>query len=124
MENLDLLIQNRNLKLTKARRDILNALFNASKPLSYEELKEELKMDKATFYRNISIFETSNLINKFESKDKKWYFELITTEHSHFICNNCHKIECIKNIRVELKNYLIESVILRGVCVECLQKSL
>ena len=33
-------------------------------------------LEKATFYRNITIFEEENLINSFESNDKKRYFEI------------------------------------------------
>ncbi len=60
-----------NIKLTSARKSILDILINSSKPLSYEDIKDKISMDKATFYRNITIFEEENLINSFESNDKK-----------------------------------------------------
>ncbi len=46
-----------NIKLTSARKSILDILINSSKPLSYEDIKDKISMDKATFYRNITIFE-------------------------------------------------------------------
>ena len=46
-----------NIKLTTARKSILELLVNSNKPLSYEDMKENISMDKATFYRNIIIFE-------------------------------------------------------------------
>ena len=52
-----------NIKLTSARKSILDILINSSKPLSYEDIKDKISMDKATFYRNITIFEEGNIIN-------------------------------------------------------------
>ncbi len=60
-----------NIKLTTARKSILELLINSNKPLSYEDMKDKISMDKATFYRNITIFEEENIISSFESNDKK-----------------------------------------------------
>jgi Fur family ferric uptake transcriptional regulator len=110
-----------NIKLTTARKSILELLVNSNKPLSYEDMKENISMDKATFYRNITIFEEENLINSFESNDKKRYFELKETQHSHFICSSCSKIECIhEKLEINLPNYKIENIIIKGICKNCL----
>ena len=109
-----------NIKLTSARKSILDILINSSKPLSYEDIKDKISMDKATFYRNITIFEEENLINSFESNDKTRYFEIKDIEHSHFICNNCSNIECIfEKPNFLLQDYKIENIILKGKCKEC-----
>ena len=110
-----------NIKLTTARKSILELLINSNKPLSYEDMKDNISMDKATFYRNITIFEEENLISSFESNDKKRYFEIKKTQHSHFICSNCSKIECIhEKLDFKLPNYKIEKIIIKGLCAECL----
>jgi Fur family ferric uptake transcriptional regulator len=110
-----------NIKLTTARKSILELLVNSNKPLSYEDMKENISMDKATFYRNITIFEEENLINSFESNDKKRYFELKETQHSHFICSSCSKIECIhEKLEINLPDYKIENIIIKGICKSCL----
>ena len=110
----------KNIKLTTARKSILELLIDSNKPLSYEDMKEHISMDKATFYRNITIFEEENLINSFESNDKKRYFEIKDIEHSHFICNNCSNIECIfEKPNFLLQDYKIENIILKGKCKEC-----
>ena len=112
-----------NIKLTSARKSILDILINSSKPLSYEDIKDKISMDKATFYRNITIFEEGNIINSFESNDKKRYFEISKTPHSHFICSSCSKIECIhKKIDFNLPEYKIENIIIKGICKYCLNK--
>ena len=110
-----------NIKLTTARKSILELLVNSNKPLSYEDMKDNISMDKATFYRNITIFEGENLISSFESNDKKRYFELKETQHSHFICSSCSKIECIhEKLEINLPDYKIENIIIKGICKSCL----
>ncbi len=112
-----------NIKLTTARKSILELLVNSNKPLSYEDMKDNISMDKATFYRNITIFEEENLISSFESNDKKRYFEIRKTQHSHFICSSCSKIECIhEKVDFHLPNYKIENIIIKGICKDCLIK--
>ena len=119
MNNVENLANNTTIKLTTARRSILELLTNSNKPLSYEEMKDKISMDKATFYRNITIFEEENLVNSFESNDKKRYFEVKKTNHSHFICSNCSKIECIHE---KLEGYKIENIIIKGICKNCLEQ--
>ena len=110
-----------NIKLTTARKSILELLINSNKPLSYEDMKENISMDKATFYRNITIFEEENLISSFESNDKKRYFEIKKNQHSHFICSSCSKVECIhEKLDFNLPEYKIENIIIKGICKDCL----
>lgn len=108
------------IKLTTARKSILDILASSKKPLCYEDLKDKIFMDKATFYRNISFFEDQNLINSFESNDKKRYFEIKDKEHIHFICSACSTIECIYDkTNFSLDGYKIDTIILKGKCKEC-----
>lgn len=112
-----------NIKLTTARKSILEIMINSNKPLSYEDMKDFISMDKATFYRNITIFEEENIINSFESNDKKRYFEIKKNQHSHFICSSCSRIECIhEKLELNLPEYKIENIIIKGICKFCLSK--
>lgn len=112
-----------NIKLTTARKSILEIMINSNKPLSYEDMKDFISMDKATFYRNITIFEEENIINSFESNDKKRYFEIRKNQHSHFICSSCSRIECIhEKLELNLPEYKIENIIIKGICKTCLSK--
>ena len=123
MKNIEELISNSNIKLTSARAAILEIFSNAITPLSYENIKSKLSMDKATFYRNISKFEEENIINSFESNDKKRYFELKKNAHSHFICNTCSKIECLsEEANMKLEGYIIDNIIIKGICKDCVNK--
>lgn len=122
--NLENIINEKNLKLTNARKEILNILIESTKPLSYDDVKNDISMDKATFYRNIIKFEENGLISTFESNDKKRYYELQENKHSHFICTKCSNIECIhEQIDINLKNHKIETIIIKGLCSNCINKS-
>ncbi len=117
MNDLRELTKNSNFRITKARNEILDTLINASRPLCYDDFN--LAMDKATFYRNISKFEDEKLVQKFESDDKKWYFEIIKQPHAHFLCKSCKKIECVAHVNIILSGYFIDTVLLKGVCSVC-----
>ncbi len=117
------IIKEKNLKLTTAREELLQVLIDATQPLSYDNLKEDISMDKATFYRNIAIFEEKSIIDSFESNDKKRYFEIRKNPHGHFICNVCNKIECIqKKLQFELIGYSVENIVIKGLCKDCNSK--
>ena len=118
--NIKEIIKNKNIKLTTARLELLEILITANKPVCYDDIKDTIKMDKATFYRNILIFEDKKIISSFESNDKKRYFAFETNIHPHFICNYCNTIECINNFpNINLENYDIENIILKGKCKNC-----
>ena len=117
---IEKLISEKNLKLTLARKELLKIFFSANKPLSFEDVKDRLKMDKATFYRNISKFEDESILKSFESNDKKRYYEMQDVPHAHFICNSCNKIECLESVEpIKLEGYKITDMIFKGVCKEC-----
>ena len=119
---IETLIEEKNLKLTSARRELLEVLKKEAKPVSFEDIKDKIHMDKATFYRNASMFENQSILNSFESNDKKRYYELQESHHAHFICNTCSAIECIKDVEpIAIKGYLIEDMIFKGVCAKCLE---
>lgn len=119
--NIKELIKDTNIKLTPARIEILDILIQANKPVCYEDIKNNINMDKATFYRNISKFTEEKLVNSFESNDKKRYFAIESNPHPHFICTSCNNIECIKDFpNITLENHIIENIILKGKCKNCI----
>ncbi|WP_324172274.1 Fur family transcriptional regulator [Sulfurimonas sp.] len=114
------IIEEKNLKLTSARKELLEILDREKKPISFEDIKHKINMDKATFYRNISKFESNSIVNSFESNDKKRYYEIQGSPHSHFICNTCNHIECLESILpTKLEGYSVSDVIYKGICKSC-----
>ena len=114
------LLKKKNIKLTTARLSLLTIFQERQKPLSYEDIKESISMDKATFYRNMATFEQAGLFNIFSSSSNIRYFELKRTPHAHFICNKCNKIECITNINISIEEHKIQTITIGGICKECL----
>jgi len=114
------LIEDKNLKLTTARKELLEIFLSEKKPLSFEDIKDRISMDKATFYRNISKFENESIVNSFESNDRKKYYEVQEFPHAHFICNLCNEITCLKStFNIKIHRYIIQDMILKGVCEKC-----
>jgi len=120
--DIENLVKEKDIKLTTARTEILEKLIHAKKPLSYDDIKKDISMDKATFYRNITKFEKKMIVNSFESNDKKRYFEIFESPHPHFVCVVCDSVECIKkHLEFKLSGYTIENIILKGKCKKCNQ---
>jgi len=118
--HIEELTKDTDIKLTSARKEILAIFVDAARPLSYHDIQAHISMDKATFYRNIAIFEAQNIISSFESNDKKRYFEISKVPHGHFICNLCNGVECLQSdIGIHLEGYLIENIIIKGLCPQC-----
>ncbi len=114
------IIEEKNLKVTTARKELLALLSTQHKPISFEDIKDKISMDKATFYRNISKFESESIVSSFESNDKKRYYELQESPHAHFICNQCSNIECLENVvPLELEGHTVMDVIYKGMCKSC-----
>ena len=117
---IEKIIEQKNLKLTSARRELLELFISESSPVSFEDVKHKITMDKATFYRNVLIFEKEGIVNSFESNDKKRYYEFQKSPHAHFICNVCNKIECITDIEsISIPGYKIVDMIFKGDCKNC-----
>jgi Fur family ferric uptake transcriptional regulator len=110
------------IKTTKARHGIVKVLYSAKSPLNYDQIlaRMELEIDKATFYRNMALFESNGMVNKFESDDRKWYYELTPSNHAHFICESCHSVQCTDMpLPSNVDGKQITSAILKGRCEKC-----
>lgn len=117
--NIENLITQNNIKPTSARVKIIEIFKDSKKPISYEDIKSDLPMDKATFYRNILKFESEGILNSFEANDRKRYFELKKKPHAHFVCIKCNTVECIEKIDLNLGEYEISNIIINGTCPKC-----
>jgi Fur family ferric uptake transcriptional regulator len=114
------LIRSKSLKFTPAREALLEIFQKSAKPISYEDIKDKISMDKATFYRNVNAFENIGLLQSFESNDKKRYYEFRGPLHGHLICTKCNSIECLHDIPQELLNDSdIEGITIHSKCKKC-----
>jgi Fur family ferric uptake transcriptional regulator len=121
-EKIKKLFKEGNIKATQAREMILGILSEAKAPLNYEQIRAEMTidMDKATFYRNISLFEEAELVQKFEGDERKWYFELSKKAHAHFVCETCHSVICVDfTVNSDIAEHKVKNIVLKGICKDC-----
>lgn len=136
--NINNLLKEKNLKVTKNRRIILEALQNIADPVSAEELFDKLKadydVDLSTIYRNLNILEEKNLLLKSTNLYGINYYQINNSKHKHFItCNICQKKFTIENCPVhDLEESIQEETgfILNGhnfeftgICPDCQMKN-
>ena len=117
--NIQAILKQKSIKATTARISLIEKFISFNKPLCYEDIKNYISMDKATFYRNVSTLEEAGILNAFETNSKKRYFELKETLHAHFVCLVCNGVECIKNIDLQLPDVEINNIIINGKCKNC-----
>ena len=111
--NISDLLKDKNLKVTKNRKIILENLNNQESPISAEELFDKLnkesEIDLSTIYRNLNILEEKNILLKTSNLDGLNYYQLNDDDHKHFItCNKCHKKFVIENCPVHDLEDMIE----------------
>lgn len=127
------------LRATRARVEVLEELARHDAPRTHAEVAESLAeqgRDRATVYRNLVDLSNAGLVHRFDLGDHVWRYELCRnddhdhdhahdTEHPHFVCNDCGKVECLEDITVKftgnvalLRDSQVQ-VQVRGVCGTC-----
>jgi Fur family transcriptional regulator, ferric uptake regulator len=96
------------LKLTKARRDLLNLVFSNHQHFTAEELcdqckAQKLRVSKATVYRTLSILLECNLLTAHDFGEGSKYYEHIYghRHHDHFFCLVCKRIAEFRSESIE-----------------------
>ena len=133
-------LKTRQYKLTAPRREIIRVLNDAQKPLSIQEMYQQLNerpADLASVYRTVNLLCELGVLNKLEFHEKRYRYELseaFSPHHHHAICRKCGAIEnifdeCIlQTVEERIKRqagFHVESHILEfyGVCEECASHS-
>ncbi len=93
------------LRITEPRKALLQLLVEVSKPLSAEELHENLgsdHFDLVTVYRNLEAFENAGIANRIPTESGKSLYELNAEQHHyhHIICRKCHHTEKLDSCEV------------------------
>jgi Fur family ferric uptake transcriptional regulator len=136
LEKFKKLLKKNELKFTKQREEILEAIYNSKSHISSEELYHSLQNPKigiATVYRTLSLLESENFVTTFINSGVKQY-ELTKEHHDHIICNKCGKIEEFLNPEIEMLQEKIassfgfkitdHSLQMFGICKECQKDNL
>lgn len=136
---LEDLLKSKNLRITKQRRLILNYIDKEDKPISgqeiYDDLQKEMAIDLSTIYRNLNILEENHILLKTSDMNGISYYQINNEDHKHFIsCNNCGKKYVIESCPVhELEKRVMEETgfIINGhnfefygICPDCQKENI
>ncbi len=122
------------MRFTENRKNVLNVLKNAKRPITAEEIDAEItkELDLSTIYRALNFLEENQFISS-ASFGKNIRFFFCEDKFNHFLyCEKCSKIEVFNDcfaqkLKKKLNkqyNFQIESHILyfRGICNACKQE--
>lgn len=130
-------IRDAGLRSTPGRIAVYQALLQARRPLTHNDLVEQmatLGLDKATIYRNLVDLAEAGLLRRSDLGDHTWRFEVPRAGesvggHPHFVCIECGDIQCLSGIELavprgrnlprSLRKKEVEFQI-RGRCDDCL----
>jgi Fur family transcriptional regulator, ferric uptake regulator len=124
------------LRMTAARRQLIEILAESERPLSVEDLSQRSKgkFDLVTIYRNLEVFREVGIVEVILLENGKNLF-VLTGEHDHshhIVCRHCLKTERIEFcMGGELERYassrgysnLSHTIEVFGECPECEAKS-
>lgn len=124
------------LRCTTSRIAVLQFVSRHSAPQSHADVAEALVpegYDKSTLYRCLVEMADAGLLSRLELGDHAWRFAFHSgaadhaTDHPHFVCVDCGKVECLPDVKVQVQPKKgaspmpgqITEVTLKGHCVAC-----
>ena len=126
-------LKKHDLKVTKIRLAILNALGNTELAKPYAELQAMLsEFDRTTLYRTLLALMEKGLIHKALEENGESYYALCSDcsiethvhDHMHFKCITCGVVQCLdlpKRLKFSAPGIHIDSieVVAKGQCSNC-----
>jgi len=127
------------LRKTPTRLAIMQSLLAASLPQSESDMHDSMLAthDRITFYRTIQTLLESGIIHRIVADNTTVRYALNhctnhdhnhSSDHVHFYCKECLKVECLKDISVREydlpEGYSSDScdVVIKGICKQCASK--
>ena len=123
------------------RKDLNNRTDHPTADMVYESVRKEIpNISLGTVYRNLHFLADHNELKVIHAGDGKEHFDARTTNHSHFVCDECGSvIDLVMDInkdnddivaRNEDKDFIenfkgvitSEEIIFHGVCENCIKK--
>ncbi|WP_244834762.1 Fur family transcriptional regulator [Clostridium sp. BJN0001] len=131
------ILKSKQIKVTKARKEVLNLLFESDKSMSAESIYsiftyKNININLSTVYRTLELFEKKSIIEKIMLQDGVSAYKLIKNAHRHYLqCDICHKkveIPCpmsqIEEMVEDETGFTLteHELILKGICSDCKKK--
>lgn len=135
---LEKILKAKNLRITKQRKLILDFIDKQDKPVSsqdiYDNIKDMMKLDLSTVYRNLNTLEENSILLKTNDIDGVGYYQINKDDHKHFIsCSSCGKKFIIENCPIhDLEKEISKSTGFKieghnfefyGICPDCQEKT-
>jgi Fur family transcriptional regulator, ferric uptake regulator len=114
VENAVDLLRSRGLRVSSARRLVIEALFAAEKPLTAEEIAAGLEgwlpsSDLASVYRNLDTLEELGLVRHFHVGHGPGRYALAAANEREFVsCEHCGAFEAVPPGQLDAARALIE----------------
>ncbi|MCM1198095.1 MAG: transcriptional repressor [Bacteroidales bacterium] len=131
-------MEHRHVKPTVNRILVLDALVEAGRPVSLQELETIIStMDKSSIFRALTLFLDHDIVHGIEDGSGSLKYEVchgddhcsISDMHVHFYCESCHHTFCFESAQIpetqvpegflpRRVNYMI-----KGLCPSCRNKA-
>lgn len=128
-------LRDADLRVTRARMEVLRALAASPAPISAPEVLEQLsgdEIDRVTVYRTLNLLVDSGLADRLDMGNRVWRYGLASAahaDHAHFVCESCGEVRCLSGARVEVTfdaearvpglRVTHRELFLRGMCERC-----
>ena len=131
-------LRERGLRVSAARRLVLESLFGAEGPLSAERVAEGLegrlpRSDLASVYRNLETLEEVGLVRHVHLGHGPGLYALAAPEHEYLVCESCHAVRAVAREELDGVRDQIASQFgfearfthfpLVGLCPDCISES-
>ena len=124
--DIENLLKENNLKITKQRIEILNIINKLDLEATMKNILEQTTIDKSTVYRTIETLLKNKVIETSINHKNELYYQI--NEHKHYIkCIKCHEkkeinicpVETIEKNGFKIISHKIE---IDGICNKCTEK--
>ena len=86
-------VRGRGMRLSTARRIVLEALFAADGPVSAQQLSRELAIDTTSIYRNLELLERHGLVRHVHLGHGPGLYVLVGRQELEYLyCERCHMV--------------------------------
>lgn len=133
---IEKILKNSNLAVTKNRRKVLKVFLKLSKPLDLKTIKSSIvNIDRVTLFRILSIFEDHQIIHAIHLENRDRLYALCnhecsssekthTHKHIHFECEECSDVICLPVDTLptlNIPNYIVNQLNINasGLCSNC-----
>ena len=131
-------LRERDLRVSSARRLVLEALYGADGPLSAERIAEGLegrlpRSDLASVYRNLETLEEVGLVRHVHLGHGPGLYALAAPEHEYLVCESCHAVRSVARAELDEVRAKVREQFgyearfthfpLVGLCPKCLAES-